>query len=93
VTEALREFCELRNLLPRNLKLSAEDVWDGVNYILSLKFQEPQFSGQTKERLSSREASNIVLNIAKDAFACGSTKMLKLPCNLLKWQFLKQVVV
>jgi topoisomerase-4 subunit B len=69
VTDALREFCELRNLLPRNLKLSAEDVWDGVNYILSLKFQEPQFSGQTKERLSSREASNIVLNIAKDAFA------------------------
>ena len=69
MTEALREFCELRNLLPRNLKLSAEDVWDGVNYILSLKFQEPQFSGQTKERLSSREAANIVLNIAKDAFA------------------------
>ena len=69
VTEALREFCELRNLLPRNLKLSAEDVWDGVNFILSLKFQEPQFSGQTKERLSSREASGIVLNIAKDAFA------------------------
>jgi topoisomerase-4 subunit B len=69
VTDAVREFCELRNLLPRNLKLSAEDVWDGVNYILSLKFQEPQFSGQTKERLSSREASGIVLNIAKDAFA------------------------
>ena len=55
VTDAMREFCELRNLLPRNLKLSAEDVWDGVNYILSLKFQEPQFSGQTKERLSSRK--------------------------------------
>ena len=69
ITDALREFCELRSLLPRNLKLSADDVWDGVNYILSLKFQEPQFSGQTKERLSSREASNIVLNIAKDAFA------------------------
>ncbi|MCU4539070.1 DNA topoisomerase IV subunit B [Acinetobacter bereziniae] len=69
VTDAMREFCELRNLLPRNMKLSAEDVWDGVNFILSLKFQEPQFSGQTKERLSSREASNIVLNIAKDAFA------------------------
>ena len=69
VTDALREFCELRNLLPRNLKLSAEDVWDGVNYILSLKFQEPQFSGQTKERLSSREAASIMQNIAKDAFA------------------------
>lgn len=69
MTDALREFCELRNLLPRNMKLSAEDVWDGVNYILSLKFQEPQFSGQTKERLSSREAAGIVQNIAKDAFA------------------------
>jgi len=69
VADAMREFCELRNLLPRNMKLSAEDVWDGVNYILSLKFQEPQFSGQTKERLSSREASGVVQNIAKDAFA------------------------
>lgn len=68
-TDAMREFCELRNLLPRNLKLSAEDVWDGVNFILSLKFQEPQFSGQTKERLSSREAAPIVQNIAKDAFS------------------------
>jgi topoisomerase-4 subunit B len=69
ITEALREFCELHNLLPRNLKLSPEDVWDGVNFILSLKIQEPQFSGQTKERLSSREAAGIVLNVAKDAFA------------------------
>ena len=69
VTDALREFCELRNLLPRNMKLAAEDVWDGVNFILSLKFQEPQFSGQTKERLSSREAVGVVQNIAKDAFA------------------------
>lgn len=69
ITEALREFCELRNLLPRNVKISPEDVWDGVNFILSLKYQEPQFSGQTKERLSSREAVAIVQNIAKDSFA------------------------
>lgn len=68
-TEALREFCELRSLLPRNLKLSADDVWDGVNFILSLKFQEPQFSGQTKERLSSREAAPLVQSMAKDAFS------------------------
>ncbi|MGD4837549.1 DNA topoisomerase IV subunit B, partial [Xanthomonas citri pv. citri] len=53
ITDALKEFCELHNLLPRNVKLAPEDVWDGVNYILSLKFSEPQFSGQTKERLSS----------------------------------------
>ncbi|TEU26889.1 DNA topoisomerase IV subunit B [Alkanindiges illinoisensis] len=69
IADALREFCELRNLLPRNLKLAADDVWDGVNFILSLKFQEPQFSGQTKERLSSREAAGIVQNISKDAFS------------------------
>lgn len=67
--EAVREFCELRNLLPRGLKLSAEDVWDGVNYVLSLRFVEPQFSGQTKERLSSREAAPIVQGIAKDAIS------------------------
>lgn len=69
VTDAMREFCELRSLLPRNTKLTADDVWDGVNFILSLKFQEPQFSGQTKERLSSREAVQVVQGIAKDAFA------------------------
>jgi topoisomerase-4 subunit B len=60
--------------LPRNMKLSADDVWDGVNYILSLKFQEPQFSGQTKERLSSREAAGVVQNIAKDAFSLWLNK-------------------
>lgn len=69
ITDALREFCELRNLLPRNLKLAPEDVWDGVNFILSLKIPEPQFSGQTKERLSSREAASLVQGMAKDAFA------------------------
>jgi topoisomerase-4 subunit B len=73
-TDALREFCEMRSLLPRNMKLSADDVWDGVNFILSLKFQEPQFSGQTKERLSSREAAGIVQNIAKDAFSLWLNK-------------------
>jgi len=55
--------------LPRNVRLTADDVWDGVNYILSLKFAEPQFSGQTKERLSSREASPLVQTLAKDAFS------------------------
>ncbi|WP_305884160.1 DNA topoisomerase IV subunit B [Moraxella sp. FZFQ2102] len=69
VLEALREFCEIHNLLPRSVKLSGEDVWDGVNYILSLKFVEPQFSGQTKERLSSREAAPLVQTLAKDAFS------------------------
>lgn len=69
ITEALKEFCDLHNLLPRNVKLTADDVWDGVNYILSLKFSEPQFSGQTKERLSSREGAGVVQNFAKDGFS------------------------
>ncbi len=69
VLEALREFCDIHNLLPRSVKLTAEDVWDGINYILSLKFSEPQFSGQTKERLSSREAAAAVQTLAKDAFS------------------------
>lgn len=69
ILEALKEFCELHNLLPRNVKLTGDDVWDGVNYILSLKFSEPQFSGQTKERLSSREAAGVVQTLAKDGFS------------------------
>ena len=69
LTEAVREFCEFRNLVPRGVKISPEDVWDKVNYILSVKLQEPQFSGQTKERLSSRECATFVAGVAKDAFA------------------------
>ncbi|MDX3773319.1 DNA topoisomerase IV subunit B [Chromatiaceae bacterium AAb-1] len=67
--EALREFCEFRNLLPRGIKLSAEDVWDRCSYILSLKMQDPQFAGQTKERLSSRQSAAFVSGIVKDAFS------------------------
>lgn len=67
--EALREFCELRNLLPRGVKLTAEDIWDRCCFVLSSKLQDPQFSGQTKERLSSREAAGFVSGVAKDAFS------------------------
>ena len=74
ILEALREFCDIHNLLPRSVKLTAEDVWDGVNYILSLRFSEPQFSGQTKERLSSREAAGAVQTLAKDAFSLWLNK-------------------
>jgi topoisomerase-4 subunit B len=66
--DALREFCELRNLLPRGVKLTAEDVWDRCCFVLSAKLPDPQFSGQTKERLSSREAAGFVSGVAKDAF-------------------------
>lgn len=69
LTEAVREFCEFRNLLPRGVKLAPEDVWSRVSYILSVKLREPQFSGQTKERLSSRECAAFVSGVVKDAFS------------------------
>ncbi|HEY9183077.1 MAG TPA: toprim domain-containing protein, partial [Gammaproteobacteria bacterium] len=69
LTDALREFCEFRNLLPRGIKLAPEDVWDGVNFVLSVKIEEPQFSGQTKERLASRECATLVGGLVKDHFA------------------------
>ncbi|NRB72574.1 MAG: DNA topoisomerase IV subunit B, partial [Xanthomonadales bacterium] len=69
VVEALREFCELHSLLPRGVRLAPEDVWDRVSYILSTRMTDPQFSGQTKERLSSRSAASFVSGVAKDAFS------------------------
>ncbi|WP_182407132.1 DNA topoisomerase IV subunit B [Psychrobacter sp. GP33] len=82
ILEALREFCDIHNLLPRSVKLTAEDVWDGVNYILSLRFSEPQFSGQTKERLSSREAAGAVQTLAKDAFSLWLNKHAELGAQI-----------
>ena len=67
--EAMREFCEFRNLLPRGVKLSPEDVWEKCCFVLSAKLQDPQFSGQTKERLSSREAAAFISGVVKDAFS------------------------
>ena len=67
--DAMREFCELRNLLPRGIKLTPEDIWDRCAYILSVKIQDPQFAGQTKERLSSRQCVAFVSGVVKDAFS------------------------
>ncbi len=67
--DAMREFCELRNLLPRGIKLAPDDIWDRCCYVLSSKMGDPQFSGQTKERLSSREAAAFVSGVVKDAFS------------------------
>ncbi len=69
LTDALREFCDFRNLLPRGVKLAPEDVWDRLCFVLSLRMQEPQFSGQTKERLSSRDAAGLVEGAAHDGFS------------------------
>ena len=67
--EAIREFCESRNLLPRGVKLTADDVWDRCVYLLSVKIDDPQFVGQTKERLSSRECSTFVSGVIRDALS------------------------
>ncbi len=67
--EAVREFCEFRNLLPRGLKLTPDDIWERCAYILSVKHRDPQFSGQTKERLSSREVASFISGVTKDAFS------------------------
>ena len=67
--ESMREFCEFRNLMPRGVKLTPDDIWDRCTYILSTKMHDPQFAGQTKERLSSRQASAFVSGVVKDAFS------------------------
>ncbi len=67
--DALREFCEFRNLLPRGIKLTPEDVWDRCCFVLSAKIVEPQFSGQTKERLSSRQCAVFISGVVKDSFS------------------------
>ncbi len=67
--EALREFCEFRNLVPRGLKLTADDIWDKCSYVLSAKMLDPQFSGQTKERLNSRQAVTFISAVVKDSFS------------------------
>lgn len=67
--ESMREFCEFRNLVPRGVKLTPDDIWDKCSYILSVKMQEPQFAGQTKERLSSRQCAAFVTGVVKDSFS------------------------
>ncbi|WP_443090281.1 DNA topoisomerase IV subunit B [Basfia succiniciproducens] len=67
--DAIREFCEFRNLLPRGVKLVADDIWDRCAYVLSLKMHDPQFAGQTKERLSSRQSAVFIGGVVKDAFS------------------------
>jgi topoisomerase-4 subunit B len=69
LTDAVREFCEFRNLLPRGVRITPDDVWDRCAYILSVKLVDPQFSGQTKERLSSRECATFVSGVVKDALS------------------------
>ena len=69
LVDALKEFCEFRDLFPRGVKITGDDIWDQCNYVLSVKLNDPQFAGQTKERLSSRQSAVFVAGVAKDAFS------------------------
>ncbi|MEI8236882.1 MAG: DNA topoisomerase IV subunit B [Methylococcaceae bacterium] len=69
LTEAMREFCSIRDLLPRGVKIAPEDVWENCQFVLSVKLEDPQFSGQTKERLSSRECVAFISGVVKDSFS------------------------
>ena len=71
---AIREFCEFRKIMPRGVKLAPEDIWDRCAYLLSVKMSDPQFSGQTKERLSSRQSAAFVSGVVKDAFSLWLNK-------------------
>ena len=83
--EAMREFCEFRNLLPRGIKLSAEDIWGDCCYILSVKMHDPRFSGQTKERLNSRECGSFVSGIVKDSFGLWLNQHVQLGESLAEF--------
>jgi len=76
-TEAIRDFCEYRDLLPRGVKLTPEDIWNHCTYVLSVRIKEPQFSGQTKDRLSSRETSAMVQASAKDDLSLWLNQHIK----------------
>lgn len=78
LTEAIREFCDFRNLLPKGVKLSPDDVWAQCQYVLSVRMKDPQFSGQTKEKLSSREISLFISTKVKDAFALWLNQNLEM---------------
>jgi len=83
--EAMREFCERRNLLPRGVKLAPEDIWDRCHYVLSVKMKDPQFSGQTKERLASRQSAAFVSGVVKDAFSLWLHQHVEMGEQLAEW--------
>lgn len=78
LTEAIREFCDFRNLLPKGVKLAPDDVWAQCQYVLSVRMKDPQFSGQTKEKLSSRDIALVISTKVKDAFALWLNQNLEI---------------
>jgi len=69
ITDAIREFCEFQDLLPKGLRINADDVWKFGSYVLSVRMEDPQFSGQTKDRLSSRQVGKTISSLARSVFS------------------------
>lgn len=84
ILEAVREFCEIHKLLTRNIKLTAEDIWEQCRYILSIKLQHAQFAGQTKERLTARNAAVFVTGVVKDALSLWLNQNVELGKQLVE---------
>ena len=85
LTEALKEFCEFRDIKLKGVKITAEDMWSRCSYVLSAKLREPQFSGQTKERLSSRESAKFISGLSKDAFSLWLNQHVEQGEKLAHW--------
>ncbi len=85
LTEAIREFCDFRDIKQKGVKITAEDLWSRCSYVLSAKLKEPQFSGQTKERLSSRESAIFINGLAKDAFSLWLNQHVEQGQKLAEW--------
>ena len=83
--EAMREYCELHHLLPRGIKLAPDDIWEKINFVLSVKLLDPQFSGQTKERLASRECAAFVTGVVKDSFSLWLNQHIPLANSLAEF--------
>jgi len=83
--EAIREFCDYRNLLPRGVKLAPDDVWVNCAYVLSVKLPDPQFAGQTKERLSSRECAAFVSGVVRDALSLWLNQHIEIAEKITEW--------
>jgi len=92
-TDAIREFCEFRNLIPRGVKITPEDAWLNVAFVLSAKVREPQFAGQTKERLSSRECVPFISGVVKDALSLWLNQHTEVAKKLLRWSLVTPLIV
>jgi len=67
--EAIKEFCDYRNLIPKGVKINSDDILANCIFVISSKLKNPQFAGQTKERLDSKDHMSFVLSSTKDSLS------------------------